>query len=355
MGLYVLEGGINDDGSPVELGAELFYVLNNDGDVDDPRLVMDNELEPLSQTEFILGYDRLVGPNWSLGVRGVARRFNEVIEDIRIGKALWEVYGVEEFNPDVVNYPTYLGSFRFSNPGGDFDGWYDLDDDGELDPIFLTSEELGYPEPKREYFAVELTARRRFARGWMVQGSYTWSHLYGNFEGLTNFSQTAPYSTSNFDDPGTMEHSSGDLPNDRRHNLKLYGMYAFDFGLQLSAGGWYRSGRPVSGFGWHPTDPWSQLMENASFYNGGEPCPRGCAGRTEGVWALDLGVKYDWRWLSADWYVRVDAFNVVNNSSVETVDESAELEGDPVRDPNYLMPRTHQMPRQVRFGLGVSF
>ena len=85
-----------------------------------------------------------------------------------------------------------------------------------------------------------------------------------------------------------MEHARGDLPNDRRHNLKLWGAYAFDFGLQLSANAWFRSGRPVNGFGWHPTDTWAQTYGNHSFFNGGVPCPRGCLGRTGGSWSLEV-------------------------------------------------------------------
>ena len=41
------------------------------------------------------------------------------------------------------------------------------------------------------------------------------------------------YFTKTFDVAALTEHSWGDLPNDRRHNLKVYGMYAFDLGVQV--------------------------------------------------------------------------------------------------------------------------
>jgi hypothetical protein len=312
----------------------------------------------MSQSELIVGYERLVGPNWSLGVRGVGRRFNDVSEDISIDKALWEVYGVECASPAaIIAGDDCLFNPRLTNPGSDFSGWYDLDGDGELDPIFFTAEQIGLPDAERTYLAVELTASRRFAGRWMVHGSYTWSHLYGNYDGLvlSDRGQAAPYLTQTFDLPALMENGDGDLPNDRRHNLKLFGMYAFDFGLQLSGNAWFQSGRPVNGFGWHPSDPWAEQYSNPyAFYNNGEPCPRGCAGRTDSAWALDVGVKYDWRWLGVDWDVRVDVFNVTDNSSVEVLEENAENMNYEA-NPSYLLPRYYQTPRQVRVGFGLSF
>jgi hypothetical protein len=351
--IFTLVGGINPDGSPEELGdVVLGPIVQADGEVPDPREVVDSDFDPMSQSELILGYERLVGEHWSLGLRGVGRRFNEIIEDFYLAPALYGVYGLAE-----CSRLRGCGQQALTNPGSDFSGWYDLDGDGELDPIYLTAEQIGLPDADRTYLAVELTARRRFAGRWMLQGSYTWSHLYGNYDGivLSDRGQAWPYTTQTFDLPALMEHGDGDLPNDRRHNLKLYGMYAFDFGLQLSGNAWFRSGRPVNSFGWHPTDPWASDYNNPyAFYTDGEPRPRGTAGRTESAWALDLGVKYDWRWLGADWNVRVDAFNVTNNSSVEVVEEKAEDMNHQL-NPSYLLPLYYQTPRRVRLGVGASF
>jgi hypothetical protein len=348
---YTLVGGVNANGSPQGLGDQLDTTVYADGEIPDLREVLDSDFDPMSQSELILGYERLVGGSWALGVRAVGRRFNEVIEDFYLDQALYEVYGVEDC------YALGCGHQVLTNPGTDFSGWYDLDGDGELDPIVLTADQIGLPDAERTYLAVELTATRRFAGRWMMQGSYTWSHLYGNYDGLvlSDRGQDWPYTSQAFDLPALMEHGDGDLPNDRRHNLKLFGMYAFDFGLQLSGSAWFRSGRPVNSFGWHPTDPWARAYSNPyAFYTDGEPCPRGCAGTTDSAWALDLGVRYDWSWLGAEWNVRVDAFNVTDSSSVEVVDENAEnLNYQP--NPSHLLPRYYQAPRSVRLGFGASF
>jgi hypothetical protein len=348
-GWYVLEGGIKPDGSPEGLGEELRFTVDHDWGVDDPRAVIDSSLDPMSQQELVVGYERLLGANWSVGVRGVAREFDQVIEDILLDQALYEVYGVED---------CWEGCYQYvlTNPGTDFSGWFDLDGDGELDPIQLTAEELGFPQAERTYYALELSLERRFADGWMLHGSYTWAHSYGNYEGLvsSDVNQVEPYFTQTFDIAGLLEHADGDLPNDRRRSLKLYGMYSWPWGLQAGGFLWYRSGMPVNGFGMHPTDRWAQWYGTDAFFNDREPCPRGCGGTTDPTWALDLMLGYDFRALGADWKLRLDAFNVFNNDTATEVNDVAELYTfEP--NPSYLMAQNHQPPRSVRLGFGVSF
>ena len=363
---FPLEGGILPDGTPEALGPQIgeTQVLAN-GVVPDPGLYVDTEVEPMSQDELIIGFEHAVGDNWTLGVRGVARRFNQVIEDIDISRAMWEVYGFEPCSPD--NFPSPLCDFfqtlRVTNPGTDFHGYYDFN--GDLvpdDEIVLTADQLGIPEPVRNYRAVELTVQRRFADGWMLQGSYTWSHLEGNYGGMVNsdLGQDLPNLNIDFDLAAQMEHSRGDLPNDRRHNLKLFGSYLWHLGLQVGGSFWYRSGRPVNGFGMHPTDPWTQAWATGpmngpfSFYNDGEPCPRGCGGTIPDTWALDMSARYELRAAGGDWYARLDVFNLFDNQGVVQVEDVAEDEHF-LANPNYLEVRYYQPPRTIRFGVGVSF
>jgi hypothetical protein len=91
-----------------------------------------------------------------------------------------------------------------------------------------------------------------------------------------------------------------------------------------------------------------------SFYNDGEPCPRGCGGRTPSTWTVDLAIRYDLRAAGADWYARLDVFNMLDNDAVTKVDEVAE-ERTLQPNPDYLRPRFFQAPRSVRLGFGVSF
>ena len=172
-----------DQGSVGEL---LYYFLNNVGTIEDPRLLVADDFDPISQDEVIVGYERLVGADWSVGARVIARRFNEVIEDFTLDRALANSHDLPCMDPELIGTPLYCTQFRMGNPGQDFSGWIDLDGDGTPEPISFMAAELDYPEPVRDYYALELTFRRRFADRWMLQGAYTWSHLYGNFEGYVN-------------------------------------------------------------------------------------------------------------------------------------------------------------------------
>ncbi len=343
---YVLQGGINPDGSPSGLGEQLSSVVLANGETPDPRELIADDFEPMSQDEVILGYERMFGDAWSVGARGIARRFNQVIEDYTINQGLEAVYGVEPAS----------AVFRIGNPGSSFDGWYDLDGDGVLDRIHLPADTLGYPEAERTYYALELTFNRRFADNWTVQGSYVWAHLVGNYEGYTNsdIGQSDPGITQTFDFPALLDHGYGDLPNDRRHTLKVFGSYSWPLGVQLGGNFFYYTGRPINSFGLHPTDPYAQSYGPVSFYTGGEPRPRGGCGRTDDVWSLDVMARYDLRFGGLDLNLRVDVFNVFGNHAATEVEERAEDDtGAPA--PYYGEAFAYQTPRRVRFGVGLSF
>lgn len=344
---YPLEGSVLPDGSPEGLGPLLEETVYDNGSLVDPRAVVAADVDAPSQRELIVGGEWLLDSEWTVAARAVARQMTEILEDFTIDEGLAARYGVE-----IPVFAYYIG-----NPGCEFEGWYDLDNDGQLDRISLSAAELGYPEPERTYLALELSASRRFAGRWSLNASYTWSHSYGNYEGWAGSDDLhgdRAVLSPRWDFPGLMDHASGNLPNDRRHGLKLAGSYAFPFGLDLGAFGWWSSGRPVNGFGVHPSDELAALYGPSSFYLDGLPCPRGCAGTTDSTWGLDLMLRYGFRAASAQWDLRVDAFNLFNNDGVVKVDETAETwSGAP--SPHYLAPLYYQSPRGVRLGLGVQF
>jgi hypothetical protein len=343
---YTVDGW-NPDGTPINLGTERLEptTVYADGEIPDVRTIVDENIEPMSQWEYLLGFEQMLGNNWSVGIRGVHRDFDQVIEDIGGDYALYNVLGIEDYWWGVL-----------ANPGSDFTSYYDLDGDGSLEPVSFTAEEMGYPEAIRKYYAVELTAKRRFQDNFMLDFSYTWSHAYGNYEGYVDstIGQSDGGITQLFDYPGLMEHAYGNLPNDRRHNAKLFGVYAFDMGLQVGGHAYYRSGRPISGQGVHPTDEWAASYYAASFFVQGEPAPRGSYGTTDDSWGLDVMAKYDFRALGAQMNVRVDVFNLFDNDAVTEIDEFGDTDSGGV-NPNFLEPTQYQPARSVRFGVGINF
>jgi outer membrane receptor protein involved in Fe transport len=347
---FTLDTGCPNQGTVGEL---VQHQLLEDGEIPDPREVISENFDPMSQDEIILGYEQMLGTNWSAGARFVGREFNEVIEDYTVDEALVSVFG---FDRGAFEY-------RLGNPGKEFIGWVDLNHDGVLTPdenVTFTPEQLRYPPAERKYYAVEVTAKRRFADNWMFQGSYTWSHTYGNYEGYVNseIGQDDAGITQSFDLAGLMDGAYGNLPQDRRHNLKLWGAYAWDNGFQVGANAWFQSGRPINSLSVHPTDDIAAEYGAFSFFlpddQGGALAPRGSQGETDNLWALDLMLKYDFTAGGANMNVRVDVFNLLDNDSVTYVEELSETDGGSV-NPFYGQPDYYQAPLSVRVGFGVSF
>ncbi len=358
--------GYNPDGTPVgwtncgvmnlegcgnqgSVGNLQTYAVYSDGSVPDPKEVLSFNFDPMSQDEYILGYEKMVGDNWSIGVRGVWREFNKVIEDFTIDDALIARYGMD------VGYGAF--EYRLGNPGSSFQGYFDVDGDGVLDPVSFTADELNYPKPERKYGALEFTFKRRFADHWMLQGSYTWSHLWGNYEGevYSDVGQDDAGLTQMFDFPGLMQNSYGNLPQDRRHNLKIFGAYAFDSGLQIGGNFYYHSGRPINALGVYPdADNPAYLYDAAAYFNQGQPVPRGAAGTTPSIMGIDGMVKYDFQVAGLDMNVRLDVFNIFDNSNPTEVQEYADQDSG-AANPHYLDPTHFQQPRRVRLGFGLVF
>jgi len=343
----------NPDGTPTGLGLELEYVPVSSGEIPDVSTIVASSFDPMSQIEYIVGYERQFGQEWSFGIRGVHRNFVEVIEDFTIDEGLAEKYGLLE------NYFNYV----LGNPGSSYEGFYDLDGDGTPEPISFSADELGYPEAKRTYWGVELTATKRFSNNWMFQGNYTWSQSYGNYEGYlkSDLGQDDAGLTQDFDFAGLMDNADGFLPNDRRHNLKLYGSYSFDFGLQVGAFVFYRTGRPIISLAKHPTDPFATLYGVGSFFEqtapGAEnsiPAPRGNQGTTADVYGLDALIKYDFVLGATNLFVRMDIFNLFDQGAEIQVREFSGTSSFSV-DAGFLQTTHFQQPRTVRFGLGVNF
>jgi len=264
--------------------------------------------------EFTLGYERQVADGVKLGARGVYRVLRQAVED-----------GIDPES----------GLFVSGNPGR-----------GALD--FL-------PEMQREYLALELSLAGQ--RGPLsVLASYVLSRTHGNYTGLFD-------SNVNFDYPGDnhypdlveqIPNSTGLLPNDRRHALKLSGSYRFDWGLTAGTFVAWQSGTPLSRFGstdWGP--PWYVFLDE-----------RGTAGRTPALLDLNLRLAYNLPGLFGSTLrpkVLLDVFHIGNRRTAVYYDQIAFTGVDPntgkQRDPNpnYLAPIQFQPPTTVRLGLVIGF
>src|SRR5690606_3783739 len=136
--------------------------------------------------------------------------------------------------------------YVLTNPGQAISITTDPDGDGPLanEQYTIPAELLGYAEAKRQYAAVDINLRRPFDGLWMLDATYTWSHSWGNNEGFVRSDNGQDDSglTTNFDQPGLVEGAYGNLPNDRRHMLKVQGSYSFTEDFSLGANFRWESG-----------------------------------------------------------------------------------------------------------------
>jgi hypothetical protein len=229
------------------------------------------------------------------------------------------------------------------------------------------------PKPERTYDALTLSLNRRFARAWFLRGSYTYSRLVGNYEGLYQAEQNyvAPNGTNYNDTPDLYVNARGLLPNDRTHQGKIDGYYVHAVGpgrVTLGLSFLARSGMPRNYM--------SNLIPGAN-YQIVYLLPRGSAGRTPAITQLDAHLSYAQKVrenLTLEAFI--DLFNIFDQQTTMmtddnyTYDATAPIEngtkadlafaknafGSPVaKNANFGHPISYQAPFYSRLGLRLLF
>jgi hypothetical protein len=205
--------------------------------------------------EWVVGTEYALPHGLDLGVRYVHRDIGRVLEDVQ---------------------PYPIAAVSLGLPGAATAN-YVLTNPGPGTPVVqdIPGATISFESPVHDFNAVEFTANKRLANNWSLNASYRWSRLTGNFEGFfrNDNGQSDPGITSLYDYPtndptyatiGALgfgyvgdirflgSAGNGPLPLDRTHDVKLYGTYAFDFGLNLSLGFELESGAPLTAFAAHP-------------------------------------------------------------------------------------------------------
>lgn len=220
----------------------------------------------------------------------------------------------------------------------------------------------GFPDPVRNYRAIELELNRRFSRGWQLLANWRIAFLKGNYEGhlRNDTGQTDPGVLSLFDFTAgdfnllADQLKPGPLNTERRHIANIYGSYAFDRqgfgrrirGLNLGAGLHLESGVPIS-----------ELLAHPAYLNPGEVPSggRGKLGRTPFFSKLDLHADYGYR-LTERLTMNIvgDIFNVTNNRALRLPDQNRQQTVG-VDNEDFLKPKYYHSPRMLRLGLRFEF
>jgi hypothetical protein len=236
-----------------------------------------------------------------------------------------------------------------------------------------------FDDPVHKYQALEITLNRRGAN-WSGTASYRYSRLRGNFEGFyrDDNGQSDPGISSLYDFPtndpsykafgyaGDIRYlgdANGILPLDRPNQIKLFGNYMFNMGLNIGVNVNLSDGKPLT-----PMDA------NPNYDSEGEipAAPRGSGiqtidgfmTRTPFESQVDLQASYSVKLGGGRALTFLaEFFNLFNQQRVIGYDQNMELTastpnpdfGKPVNSLLSGTPAQFQAPRNLRVGIKFAF
>jgi TonB dependent receptor len=383
--LYTYSGFDQNTGAPLNTVLTSQTFLNGEnGKPKDPRGIADTGLKPQYQDEYILGVQMQLTDHLSGGVRGVFRDLKTAIDDFCDFRYFnqWAVDNGKTWDPSKFSY------CHLYNPGRDSVFFADVNADGVLEAVpvparyyatlrsdpnnpnsglAFTPEQIALidkgSKAKRTYKAVEFFLEGHWDKFFM-QGSYTWSQSKGNFEGgvKSDIGQADTGTTQDFDYPELEIGTTGFLPNDRRHSFKLFGNYEISDEWSAGFNLLVQAGRPLNCLGLYDSDPVGYRNSYFSCDSGvGSPAPgarfnngktfgnRGDRGTTAWTRNLDLNVAYKPTWADGKMTVKMDVFNVFNETTPASLWERGEDRRGRSANDTYLIPTSFQASRSFRF------
>jgi hypothetical protein len=299
---------------------------NEFGQAKDPKSLASTNLKPAFQDEITLGFEKAFSPDLNFGAKLTYRTLKSTIDDYsdqRPFEAYAKAHGID--------FSKWVGfSGALFNPGQDNDFLIDFANNGTYTNVHLSAADMGLPEPKRTYTALDLFAEHPYRNGWYGRINYTLGRSTGNTEGQT-LSDTATAQadvsiTQTWDYKEIMYYANGLLPNDRKHQIKAFGFYDVTPEWTVGANLLISSGRPRSCLGTSPIPDDVYTYNSSAHYCFGSdatkntPSPRGTVGRLPWDKQLDLNLVYKPAFL-ADVSLKAEMFNVFNTQTITKVDE----------------------------------
>ena len=366
--------------APLGLSAPIGLSSGSDApQLPNPGTVADTKLKPMSQDEYILGFQKALSKSLSFGVKYSNRKVNDGMDDY-CGYAR-----IAKFVSDN-NHPNFdyhdLAHCVLMNPGRDLNLNIDLDNTGTLTNVTVPNSYLGVAKYERKYQALEFSLDRPFNGKWGISGSYVLAKSTGTAEGYvqSQLDQEDAGVTQDFDFGSFTDGAFGALPNDRRHTLKAYGAYQLSSNFRVGFNYTASSGRPKSCVGFVPStvfdyagpDSRTPLDGGAGGYNSAssyycrtgpngesELNQRGTKGRTPWTNSLDLSMAYLTKFGTNKLTLQADIFNFFDSRKAtetnELYDYSRDSRGLEGVNPNYGQPTGFQGRQSVRLTARYEF
>lgn len=288
----------------VALGDKWLTFRTRGGDKTPDALFSPSTKTPYTD-EFMLGYAMNIGKDWTVSATYTKRRTRDVLED----------YDLTLYSDPTLTVAT--APEGYAAPGSAY---------------YLPYSYFGYTSKpnsnyvlgtlaggKRDYQGIELSFSKAKRDNWMAGGSYTYNEAKGN----TNSDSNADFQGDWIALDPRAPNAYGPQPGNIKHQVKAYGAYFFDNGLELSGVFNWNSGtlysRTFAASG-------RNLPEMGDAYNDGGVVDTwilpGAIGsqNAPSYYTLDIRAKYVYK-LTASQKIEffVDVFNLLDKQSVNAV------------------------------------
>ncbi|MEO9077844.1 MAG: TonB-dependent receptor [Rhodanobacter sp.] len=336
-------------------------VDNEYGQPKDPRISAAQNIQAEFSDNYVLGVQQqfeMLGTKWVAGATGTYQRMNRIIDDYddeqrECAAGLAQGYGW--MTPETCS--DWAQSLVLVNPGVT-NNLLMKSPDGSLVPVTFTKEDQGFTKgPIRRYYSVDLSLTHAWDGKWFAKVDYVFSKTWGNTEGpvSTYSQQSGSYEsiTTAWDFPERMEWSSGVLPNDRRHQIKIFGAYALNPEWTLGGDLYAASGTPRLCRGGYGPDQLALHGSHTYYWCGGVPVPPGSLGRLPWTHSLDLNADYRPMWAAHKLDFNLAVFNVFNRQQALFRNDFYGTTQNPNSDFGRLQDT--QAPRMVRFSMAYDF
>ncbi|MDR3683214.1 MAG: TonB-dependent receptor [Geothrix sp.] len=327
---------------------------------DDPQPL--DGLKVPKREEIILGADHTFDSGWTVGVHGKYRKLLRMIEDTvptdNMGNPIDGAGFSILWNPEAGKTYQWANNSYISAFGG-------------TPGAINTWQNNVFPDPKNIYESLDLTLDKKTDR-YTLSASLTWSHVYGNYEGVgqTSNGQSDANITSTWDYAPYV--GNGPLPLDHTWNAKLFGSYTWDlWGGAFSAGGsaTLLTGAPRTIFDdgtmTLAAHPGATSINGLSTANGldwggyGNATPLnftyGNNGRENTQRLVNLHFDYAYKFSNkVKLTPSIDIFNAFNTRTETVHDDYATTQSDNV-NPAFGAARQWLAGRMIRYGVKVTF
>jgi hypothetical protein len=290
---------------------------------------IDPAIERPHTDEVMAGLDRELMSNLKVSVVGTYRRERNLFGNVNVG----------------VPFDTYR---LLARPDLGPDGLAGTGDDGVLqvwdaNPAtrgqdrFLVTNSSGL---NQRYKGIELTANKRFSRGWQLLTGYTFARTIVDAVDVSN--------------PNGLINSRGSTSFDRPHTFKVSGSYTLPHNVLVGGNFHIQSGLPVA-----RTVTYALTQGNVTV-NATEPG----ADRLDPLATVDARIGKIFKVAGGNLELMLDGFNLLNANTAYAVrtltgrinvNEGGVATGALINQPQYLSPTSILSPRLFRLGANFRF